>query len=121
MLAEAGVVRSEAGRWDSSSLEPALALSDLAGSLFALGEYADSIDTAQRSLREMPQIEAGGGQLWWPELVIGLSACAGSDSGRGITLIAAARTQLREDGLTEDAWLGPVLERIEPQARRPLR
>ena len=35
-------------------------------------------------------------------------------------LIAAARQQLREDGLTEDVWLGPVLERIEPQARAAL-
>ena len=120
-LAEASMVRCEAGRWDSSSLEGALALSDLAGSLFALGEYSDSIDTAQRSLREMPPIEAVGGQaLTWPVLILGLSICVGGDSGRGITLIAAARKQLREDGLTEDAWLGPVLERIEPQARAAL-
>ena len=86
MLAEAGVVRSEAGTWDSSSLERALALSELAASLFALGEYADSIDTAQRSLREMPPIEAVGGQaLTWPVLILGLSTCVGGDSGRDIT------------------------------------
>ena len=53
----------------------------------------------------------------WIVLVLGLSACASGDSGRGITLIAAERKQVREDGLTEEAWLGPVLKRIEPQAR----
>ena len=69
----------------------------------------------------MPPIEAGGGQqLTWPVLILGLSACMGGDSGRGITLIAAARKQSREDGRTEEAWLGPVLERIEPQARAAL-
>jgi predicted ATPase len=120
VLAEANVVRSEAGRWGSSSLDRALALSELAASLFALGEYADSIDAAQRSLREMPQMEMNSGQLMWPVLTLGLSACASGDSGRGITLIAAERKQLREDGLTEDSWLGPVLERIEPQARAAL-
>ena len=115
-LAEEGVVRSEAGRWGSSSLEQALALSDLAAALFAVGDYTDSIETAHRALREMPQIEAGQ----WPVLILGLSACASGDFGRGITLIARARKQLREDGLTEDAWLGPVVERIEPQARAAL-
>jgi hypothetical protein len=120
VLAEANVVRSEAGRWGSSSLDRALALSELAASLFALGEYADSVDAAQRSLREMPQMEMNSGQLMWPVLTLGLSACASGDSGRGITLIAAERKQLREDGLTEDSWLGPVLERIEPQARAAL-
>ena len=52
-LAEAGL-KYETEKSDSSSLERAAALSTLAGSLFALGEYAKSITTAQRSLRDMP-------------------------------------------------------------------
>ncbi len=84
-LAEAGL-KYETEKSDSSSLERAASLSALAGSLFALGEYAKSITTAQRSLRDMPMIETGGtlhgaGGL----MVIGFSACAGGEPRQGMS------------------------------------
>ena len=109
-------VRAEARvAYDSesdSSFERAASLGDLAFALFAVGEYPESIATAQRSLRET-HVEG-------TTFVVGLSLCGRGDFGRGVTLIAAARRQLREDSLTEDAWVAPVLERIEIAARAAL-
>ena len=109
-------VRAEARvSYDSesdSSFERAASLGDLAFALFAVGEYPESIATAQRSLRET-HVEG-------TTFVVGLSLCGSGDFGRGVTLIAAARRQLREDSLTEDAWVAPVLEPIETAARAEL-
>ena len=85
-------VRAEARvSYDSesdSSFERAASLGDLAFALFAVGEYPESIATAQRSLRET-HVEG-------TTFVVGLSLCGSGDFGRGVTLIAAARRQLRE-------------------------
>ena len=118
-LAEAGL-KYETEKSDSSSLERAASLSALAGSLFALGEYAKSITTAQRSLRDMPMIETGGtlhgaGGL----MVIGFSACAGGEPGHGMQLIAAAMKHNRDEGITLGS-LDVVRERLERQARAAL-
>jgi len=118
VLAEANV-RYEADKTDSSSLERAATLSALALSLFALGEYAESIATAQRSLRETPPIETGG-FLTTAVLVIGFSACAGGDPGHGVRLIAAALKPFRDEGITLDASLAVVRERLDSQARTAL-
>jgi predicted ATPase len=111
--AERNRVRAEARvAYDSesdSSFERAASLGDLAFALFAVGEYPESIATAQRSLRET-HVEG-------TTFVVGLSLCGSGDFDRGVTLIAAARKQLREASLTEDAWVAPVLERIEIAAR----
>jgi predicted ATPase len=116
-LAEAGL-KYETEKSDSSSLERAAALLALAGSLFALGEYAKSITTAQRSLRDMPMIEAGG-TLMVPVMVIGFSACAGGEPGHGMQLIAAAMKHNRDEGITLGS-LDVVRERLERQARAAL-
>ena len=116
-LAEAGL-KYETEKSDSSSLERAAALSALAGSLFALGEYAKSITTAQRSLRDMPMIETGG-TLMVPVMVIGFSACAGGEPGHGMQLIAAAMKHNRDEGITPGS-LDVVRERLERQARAAL-
>jgi predicted ATPase len=118
VLAEAAV-RYEAEKSDSSSLEQAAAVGVLALSLFALGEYAESIATAQRSLREMPPIETGG-FLMTAVLVIGFSACAGGDPGHGVRLIAAVLKPFRDEGITLDASLAVVRERLDSQARAAL-
>ncbi len=120
-LAEAGL-KYETEKSDSSSLERAAALSALAGSLFALGEYAKSITTAQRSLRDMPMIETGGtisGLGFETVLVIGFSACAGGEPGHGMQLIAAAMKHNRDEGITLGS-LDVVRERLERQARAAL-
>ena len=116
-LAEAGL-KYETEKSDSSSLERAAALSALAGSLFALGEYAKSITTAQRSLRDMPMIETGG-SIMAPVMVIGFSACAGGEPGHGMQLIAAAMKHNRDEGITLGS-LDVVRERLERQARAAL-
>jgi predicted ATPase len=117
-LAEAGL-KYETEKSDSSSLERAAALSALAGSLFALGEYAKSITTAQRSLRDMPMIETGGWLMVPVMMVIGFSACAGGEPGHGMQLIAAAMKHNRDEGITLGS-LGVVRERLERQARAAL-
>ena len=116
-LAEASL-KYETEKSDSSSLERAAALSALAGSLFALGEYAKSITTAQRSLRDMPMIETGGA-LMAPVMVIGFSACAGGEPGHGMQLIAAAMKHNRDEGITLGS-LDVVRERLERQTRAAL-
>ena len=116
-LAEASL-KYETEKSDSSSLERAASLSALAGSLFALGEYAKSITTAQRSLRDMPMIETGGA-LMAPVMVIGFSACAGGEPGHGMQLIAAAMKHNRDEGITLGS-LDVVRERLERQTRAAL-
>jgi predicted ATPase/class 3 adenylate cyclase len=116
-LAEAGL-KYETEKSDSSSLERAASLSALAASLFALGEYAKSITTAQRSLRDMPMIETGGA-LMAPVMVIGFSACAGGEPGHGMQLIAAAMKHNRDEGITLGS-LDVVRERLERQTRAAL-
>jgi predicted ATPase len=117
VLAEANV-RYEADKTDSSSLERAMTLSALAGSLFALGEYAESITTAQRALRDVP-IETGGA-LMTTVLVVGLSACAGGHPGHGLRLVASALKHNREEGITEEGSLAIAVERVKRQARAEL-
>ena len=111
-------MKYETEKSDSSSLERAASLSALAASLFALGEYAKSITTAQRSLRDMPMIETGGA-LMAPVMVIGFSACAGGEPGHGMQLIAAAMKHNRDEGITLGS-LDVVRERLERQTRAAL-
>jgi predicted ATPase len=117
VLAEANV-RYEADKTDSSSLERAATLSALAGSLFALGEYAESITTAQRALRDVP-IETGG-VLMTTVLVVGLSACAGGRPGLGLQLVASALKHNLDEGIAEEGSLAIAVERVERQARAEL-
>jgi len=99
-----------------SSLEQANSVANLALSLFALGEYAECIATAQRSLRDMPRIETG---IWTilPLLLVGLAISGDDDElARGVTLVAAASKYTRDESM-EETWFVSVLERKERRAR----
>ncbi len=116
-ISEAAVRYAADSNW--SSLEQANSVANLALSLFALGEYSECIATAQRSLREMPRIEAG---LWTilPLLLVGLSLSESDEElARGVTLVAAASKYTRDEGM-EETWFLPVLERNERKARTTL-
>jgi predicted ATPase len=102
----------------ASSHERAFALTNLAYSLFALGEYSEAVSTARQALREMSQLEAGWGM--GTVFVVGLSMCRSGEFARGITLVVAAQRQYREAGIPPESWVPGVLERIEGQAREAL-
>jgi hypothetical protein len=97
-----------------------MTLSALAGSLFALGEYAESITTAQHALDDMPPIETGPRLLMTTVLVVGLSACAGGHPGHGLRLVASALKHNRDEGISDVVSLVVAVERVKRQARAQL-
>lgn len=101
-LSEAQVRYAADSNW--SSLEQANSVANLAASLFALGDYSECIATAQRSLREMPQIEAGPWMVY-SLLLVGLSMSENDEElARGVTLVAAASRYIRDEGI-EERWV----------------
>jgi predicted ATPase/class 3 adenylate cyclase len=96
-------------------------LDDFAWSLFVLEAYSDSIESAQRALRKLLELEATPeaetGRLANLLFTIGASSCGKGSVGAGASLIGAGRRMYREDGMVEDAFLGMALKRCEESAR----
>ena len=104
-----------------SALDRAMVRANLAFSLFALEEYAKSIETAQRALREMLEIGATTvADTQDPVFVVGLSECGSGNFDLGITLVSAAVRLYHENGFVLESWTPSVLERFESNARATL-
>jgi tetratricopeptide (TPR) repeat protein len=104
-----------------SALDRAMVRANLAFSLFALEEYAKSIETAQRALREMLEIGATTvADTQDPVFVVGLAECGSGNFDLGITLVSAAVRLYHENGLVLESWTPSVLERFESNARATL-
>jgi predicted ATPase/class 3 adenylate cyclase len=116
---------SAAGAATSGTLaEQVFFLDDFAWSLFVLEAYSESIESAQRALGKLLELEAKPeaetGRLSNLLFTIGASSCGKGDAGAGASLIGAGRRMYREDGMVEDAFLGMALKRCEESARTVL-
>jgi predicted ATPase/class 3 adenylate cyclase len=104
-----------------SALDRAMVRANLAFSLFALEEYAKSIEAAQNALREMLEIGATAvADAQDPVFVVGLAECGSGNFDLGITLVSAAVRLFQENGLVLESWTPSVLERFESDARATL-
>jgi tetratricopeptide (TPR) repeat protein len=116
--------RADAAAASGTLAEQASWLDDLAWSLFVLEAYSESIESAQRALRKLLELEATletetvrvSNSLF----TIGISSCGKGDAGSGISLISAARRMFREYGMAEEILTQTVLGRIEKSARAAL-
>jgi tetratricopeptide (TPR) repeat protein len=109
---------------EGTLLEQASDLRDLAFSLFVLKAYSEGIETGQRALSKLLELEATleteSGWLTDALFMIGLSSCGRGEAGSGISLVSAARRMYREDGIAEEAFTQAALGRIEKSARAAL-
>ncbi len=104
-----------------SALDRAMVRANLAFSLFALEEYAKSIETAQRALREMLEIGATAvADTQDPVFVVGLAEYGNGNFDLGITLVSAAVRLYHDNGFVLESWTPSVLERLEMKARASL-
>jgi predicted ATPase/class 3 adenylate cyclase len=104
-----------------SALDRAIVRANLAFSLFALEEYAKSIETAQRALREMLEIGATTvADSHDPVFVVGLAECESGNLDLGITLVSAAMRLFHESGFVPASWTPFVVERFESNVRATL-
>ena len=104
-----------------SAFDRAMVRSYLAYSLFALDEYAESIETAQHALREMLEIGATTvADSQDPVFVVGLAECGRGNFRVGVTLVSAAVRLYHETGFVLESWTPSVLEHFETDARTAL-